>query len=145
MKSIESIKKFHFSIGGYFAKNFDLIIKENKATYCAYIHNFDFAERQEKEVSNDQMELFLSRMNQLDIIQWEKEYFNPDVMDGVQWELDMVYNKSNKKSIFGSNLYPNSEPDSVETSPEFEELLNAIKELIQEPLFFSDDFPLIEN
>ena len=139
MKSIETIKKFHFSIGGYFDKNFDIIIKENKATYCADLYNCDFAERDEKEISKNQMELFLSRMNQLNIIHWEKEYVN-DIMDGVQWELEMVYNKSDKKKIYGSNSYPNSEPDSDETSPEFEELLDAIKELIQEPLFFSDKF-----
>ena len=140
MKPIESIKKFHFSISGYFARNFDVIIKENKATYCADIHIFDFTKRHEKEISKNQMELFLSKLNQLNIIGWDNEYFNPDVLDGDQWELEMVYNKSNKKSIFGSNLYPNSDPDSDEPSPEFEELLNAIKELIQEPLFFSDKF-----
>ncbi len=39
-----------------------------------------------------------------------------------------------------SNMYPNSEPNSVEKSPEFNKLLNAIKKLIQEPLFFSDEF-----
>ena len=145
MKSIESIKKFHFTIGGYFAKNFDVVIKENKATYCADLYVFDFSKRQEKEISKNQMESFLSKLNQLNIIGWKKEYFNPDIIDGVQWELEMVYSKSNKKSIFGSNLYPNSEPDSDETSPEFEELLDAIKELIQEPLFFLDEFPSIEN
>ena len=120
MKPIESIKKFHFSISGYFARNFDVIIKENKATYCAYIHIFDFTKRHEKEISKNQMKLFLSKLNQLNIIGWDNEYFNPDILDGEQWKLEMVYNKSNKKSIFGSNLYPNSEPDSHETSPEFE-------------------------
>ena len=98
MKSIESIKKFHFSIGGYFAKNFDVVIKENKATYCADLYVFDFSKRQEKEISKNQMESFLSKLNQLNIIGWKKEYFNPDIIDGVQWELEMVFNKKTKKA-----------------------------------------------
>jgi hypothetical protein len=140
MNPIESIKKFHFSISGYFARNFDVIIKENKATYCADIYNCDFAKRKEKEISKIQMELFLTKLNQLNITGWDNEYFNPDILDGDQWELELVYNKSNKKSIFGSNLYPNSKTGSEKPSRDFKELLNAIKELIEEPLFFSDKF-----
>ncbi len=140
MKSIESIKKFHFGIGGYFATQFDVIITDNKASYCAHLFNIDFATRQEKEISKDQMELFLSKLNQLNIIGWDNEYHNPLVFDGVQWELEITYNKTNCKKIYGSNMYPNSEPNSVETSLEFDKLLNAIKKLIQEPLFFSDEF-----
>ena len=140
MKSIELVKKFHFSIGGYFATNFDVLIKENKATYCADMYIFDFTKRHEKEISKNQMELFLAKLNQLNIIGWDNEYHNPYVLDGVQWELEITYNKTKKKRIYGSNLYPNSDPDSDETSPEFEILLNTIKELIQEPLFFSDKF-----
>ncbi len=140
MKSIETIKKFHFSIGGYFARNFDVLITYNKASYCADLYIFDFTKRQEKEISKNQMELFLSKLNQLNIIGWENEYYNPDVIDGEQWEMEIEYNKTEKKRIYGSNLYPNSKIDSDKPSREFKELLSAIKELIQEPLFFSDKF-----
>jgi len=119
MKSIESIKKFHFRIGGYFATQFDVIITHNKASYCEHLFNIDFATRQEKEISKDQMELFLSKLNQLNIIGWDNEYHNPLVLDGIQWELEITYNKTNTKKIYGSNMYPNSEPNSVEKSPEF--------------------------
>ena len=116
--------------------NFDVLITENKASYCADLYNCDFAKRQEKEISKNQMELFLSKLNQLNIISWHNEYYNPDVIDGEQWEMEIEYNKTEKKRIYGSNLYPNSKTDSDKPSREFKKLLNAIKELLQEPSFF---------
>ncbi len=139
--SIQTLNKLKFFFGGYSAANFVISIEGNIAVYSACMYSPPSLENnQKKEVLNEDLERFKSKLNQLNVLQWENEYMDNDILDGLQWELEILYNKSEKKTICGSNCYPGSPPDSSIITPIFEELLDAIIELIQEPKFFSDEF-----
>jgi hypothetical protein len=92
-------------------------------------------ENNQKEVSDQSIKDLISELNSLNILNWDKEYYNPNILDGDQWDLEMVYNNGKKKTITGCNRYPGSQSDSNETTPEFKKLLNALNNLIKTSLF----------
>ncbi len=139
MINISSIKVFRFSIGGYGSTNFNFELQGNVASYCADQFDTRFGVRHNKEISATEVSEFQIKLNELQILQWESRY-DSDVLDGTQWELEMVYNDSVKKRSYGSNSFPHATGNSVYPSPVFKKLLKVITELIHEPSFFSDEF-----
>ena len=139
MINISSIKAFQFTIGGYGSTNFYFEVQGDIASYCADQFDIRFGVTHTKVISPNEMSEFQVKLNELRILQWESRY-DSDVLDGTQWELEMVYNDSIKKRSYGSNSFPDATGNSVYPSPVFKKLLIVITELIQEPSFFSDEF-----
>ena len=139
MATIDSIKEFRFSIGGYGSSNFYFELQGNKASFCADQFDTRFGVKHNKEISPTEMSEFQDKLNELKILQWKRRY-DSDVLDGKQWEYEMVYNGSINKRSYGSNSFPDATGNSVYPSPVFKKLLKVITELIQEPSFFSDEF-----
>ncbi len=49
----------------------------------------------------------LDELDKLHIDEWEEEYDDPDVMDGIQWTLDIkCSDKSEEVHCWGNNRYP---------------------------------------
>ena len=53
----------------------------------------------------DNFWLFVNNRN---IWLWKKEYFNKNILDGIQWEIELS-DSSNKVKSYGSNMFPNQE------------------------------------
>lgn len=136
MATIETIHRFKFSIGGYGSTNYLFELEDNKATFCSYEYILEFTEKRTIDVSNNELVEFISKLNELDILKWHKRY-DSDTLDGTQWKLELVYNNSKNKSIYGSNSYPDTNGHSYKPTKTFNKFLEAITKLIQLPSFFS--------
>jgi hypothetical protein len=105
----------------------------NSVTFCKDL-SYNAENKQKKEVSDESKAVLISELNGLKILNWDNHYMNP-VLDGDEWDLEMVFNDGKKKSITGFNSYPGS-GEWVEKSPEFKKLLNALNNLIDAPGWF---------
>lgn len=139
MNTISSLEYFRFTIGGYSSSKFEIRLRNKTASYSADLYRNMFDLNHKKEISQKKLKDFILKINELDLLSW-KNIYDSDICDGTQWELRMSYNGSEKKKIYGSNSYPGSQVDSCSRTPEFENLLTIIKELIEDPHFFEDSF-----
>jgi|WetSurMetagenome_2_1015567.scaffolds.fasta_scaffold02589_2 hypothetical protein len=140
MNTISEIVKFEFCIAGFGLPGFKVSYKKPTVTYFAKINIFSSGLKHCKNVTKDAIDNFISKLNDLKVLNWESEYDNLDVIDGEQWALEITYDGNKKKNICGNNEYPESRPGSASRTPEFNELLKAIKSLLKEAAFFSEKF-----
>lgn len=139
MANISTLTYLRFQIGGYDATKFEVILNRKTVTYFADIYRFDEGDKHKKKIPSDDLELFITKLNEIKVYEWNDEYVS-DTLDGEQWELKLSYNDKKKKSIYGSNCYPNSKPDSDERTKTFNNFMDALVHLIQESKFFTDSF-----
>ena len=58
---------------------------------------------------------FIEGLRNLHIGEWKRDYMNPYVLDGTQWNLEIQYNGDRKPiRISGSNAYPYNFDDLTE-------------------------------
>jgi hypothetical protein len=132
MKKVVFIENLKFSFGSCFGPSM-ITLQGKNVSFCQDLYYN--LENNQRTVSDESINSLISELNSLGILNWDKEYFNPNILDGDQWDLEMVYNKGKKKTITGCNRYPGSQSDSNETTPEFKKLLNALNNLIKTSLF----------
>lgn len=108
--SIPSISKVIFGIGGFFGGYETRTITVNEE----HIH-FDVEHSLMLKPSNlpdgldypCDKEEFLDGLRELHIGEWRKNYMNPYVLDGTQWELTIEFSDGHKPfKTGGSNAYP---------------------------------------
>jgi hypothetical protein len=133
MTNILSIESFKFEIGGFGSTSFNFLLHENIISYYSYQYLYQEGDEHRKEISAEAMALFISRLNEINILGWKNKYDSFFVLDGVQWQIWIKYNSTKKKKIYGSNEYPGSYPHSCERTSQFDEFLEIIKHLIQDP------------
>ena len=136
MNLITSIENFNFKLEIFGVQTFVISFEKNVASYNNHGFIFFTVPNLEKEISVESYELFKSKLNELNFITWQKEYYN-DVLDGEDWEIDITFNKSTRKKIVGINGYPGDNSNFIGRTEIFNELLLALNDLIQEPDFFS--------
>ena len=51
-------------------------------------------------------ELFLSELRDIGIGEWKHRYYDPYVLDGIQWELAIRYTNKRCRKYWGSNAFP---------------------------------------
>ena len=56
--------------------------------------------------SEEDWKLFWDTVDDLNVWKWEKDYFDPYILDGTQWELLIKRKGRRKRRIYGSNKYP---------------------------------------
>ena len=131
---MRKIKNFEFSfeIGGFRLKSYKIYSQDQ----FVVIQNMDvpglITDTNRVEVSDLDWQTFWNKIDLLGVWDWEKEYFDQDVMDGVQWELMIDKKGRQRRRIFGSNKFPKN----------FEALTNLINEIFKindEILSFSDE------
>jgi hypothetical protein len=134
------IKMLGFSIGGYFGTNYSIEIAHDQLDYQAgdspcFVRQKPYVVNLEKSA----LSLFKSELERLEVLSWEKEYFNPGVCDGTQWDLE--YNIDGKRGKkFGSNAYPGQSEWESSFSPTFIDFLRALNSLIGEEKGFSSSY-----
>ena len=128
------IKNFEFSfeIGGFRLESYKIYSQDQ----YVIIQNMDvpglITDTNRVEVSDLDWQTFWNKIDLLGVWNWEKEYFDQDVMDGVQWELMIDKKGRQRRRIFGSNKFPKN----------FEALTNLINEIFKmndEILSFRDE------
>jgi len=131
---MRKIKKFEFSfeIGGFRLESCKIYSQDR----FVIIQKMDvpglITDTNRVEVSDLDWQTFWNKIDLLGVWDWEKEYFDQDVMDGVQWELMIDKKGRQRRRIFGSNKFPKN----------FEALTNLINEISKmndEILIFSDE------
>jgi hypothetical protein len=128
-KKPTNITKFEFFIGGFTSTDITLKLEEG----AIVLIKRDSGRSRDRIVhipSKEEWNEFSNSLKKLNIWNWKKDYDNPDILDGTQWELS-IKEGSSKLDCYGSNQYP----------PEFEVFINAIHKLINEIVFdMNDDF-----
>jgi len=134
MKELVSIEELEFSIGGYFATHHEVSIKGDTVSFISYIHFPDNEDRVEISLTKEQISAFISTLNEAGVLKWKKQYDDPGMLDGTQWNLKVKYNEGAAFKAYGSNAYPENIIDGVS---EFKKLLKGLRKLIQQPRFFN--------
>jgi|TARA_B110000093_G_C12840211_1_gene354916 hypothetical protein len=119
---------FSFEFGGFsgdqykiYNDNLDLIIEINQ-------QRINYEEESHK-ISIEEWDVFWKVVDEIDAWRWGKDYFNQDVLDGIQWELIIDRKGKRRKRIFGSNDYP----------PNFKLLLDSINKLAKTNIIYDGD------
>ena len=124
--------EFSFEIGGFRLESYKIYSQDQ----YVIIQNMDvpglITDTNRVKVSDLDWQTFWNKIDLLGVWDWEKEYFDQDVMDGVQWELMIDKKGRQRRRIFGSNKFPKN----------FEALTNLINDISKmndEIIGFSDD------
>lgn len=143
---ITSLQYFSFEIGGYNHDYRKIIIKDNSFELKKSI--FSYAEPllipDNQIVEQDESE-FIKVLNEIALTSWKKKYYNNDVLDGTQWEIEIKYNHQKiLRKYYGSNEFPfvdkttNSISSKVlDDRTDFIKLLKVLNKLIKKKNFFS--------
>jgi hypothetical protein len=104
----EDIEIFWIRIGGFFNGHIEIntgyrdgeFFIERMEKFSSYIGTIP--EFSEKKFLN--FREFL--VNDLKIFDWKKNYYNNNILDGEQWEIEITLISKRKIKIYGSNEYP---------------------------------------
>ena len=111
--------EFSFEIGGFRLESYKIYSQDQ----YVIIQNMDvpglITDTNRVEVSDLDWQTFWNKIDLLGVWNWKKEYFDQDVMDGVQWELMIDKKGRQRRRIFGSNKFPKN----------FEALTNLINDI----------------
>ena len=81
-------------------------IKDNVLSYRTYKQGVT-SEFQKHTLSADDIKNLESILIELDVVNWDKQYRDPRIMDGTQWSINYSSKKVKVKSN-GSNKYPDT-------------------------------------
>ena len=143
---IKTLEYFLFNIGGYFDGYNEIRIKDDM---------FEISKSKEDHlnilpdpvntISDVLKNDLISVLNEIHIVKWNKKYYNNEICDGTQWEVEMRYNnRKTSKLSFGSNEYPkitkqNQEVNiesSDEYTKEFKKLLKLLNKIADQKNYF---------
>ncbi|UJF16274.1 hypothetical protein LZ578_03860 [Jeotgalibaca sp. MA1X17-3] len=91
------------SAGGFFGGYCEVTVDFQDRT-LVWKHSLE-NELIEKQLSQSNLSLFISDLKMVDLLNWKRRYDDPDVLDGTQWEVEIIYKKCNKRKN-GSNMFP---------------------------------------
>lgn len=93
---------FKIEIGGFFADRHTLTIRETGTGFVGtYESMFGLEDKRTFPVSKEQVAKLDAFIEEHGISNWYSDYFNPCVLDGVQWSVDDGYSEHT-----GSNFFP---------------------------------------
>ncbi|MBN1891748.1 MAG: hypothetical protein JW780_03135 [Clostridiales bacterium] len=65
-------------------------------------------------LSDDNIEAFLEQCGRIGFLEWRDKYIEPDICDGHQWGITILFKDGSTKEIVGSNAYPDTWNDMAE-------------------------------
>lgn len=98
-----------FSISDFSQGNMDVTVIRNAdgAVVKAVCFPSDLEEQENKQITvKDWKKLVNALYSQIYLHEWKKRYVNPEILDGVQWELQIRLTGKRQRSYYGSNEYP---------------------------------------
>ena len=112
--------EFSFEIGGFFSSDNYKIFNQDQ---FIIIQNMEapglVTDTNKIEISDLEWQTFWNKIDLLGVWNWEKDYIDQGVLDGVQWELMIDKKGKQRRRIYGSNKYPKN----------FEALTNLINDI----------------
>ena len=107
-QSLDSMKKLVFSIGGFFegreTRTFTFL---DEKTVLTIEHTMNLKPSNRPVYFPVSRKAFINGLKRIHIGEWKRDYCDPDVMDGTQWELTFYFSDKHRKvEISGSNAYP---------------------------------------
>ena len=121
------LETFNFYIGGFHVDSNRVYLENNTLYQDSPMHEDEprqpFTEG--LRLTDEQIDLFWKRLDELDVWNWDKEYHDPDTLDGTQWNLKINKQGKRKLKIFGSNAYPGN----------FDDFLKLLNGYIKEKLY----------
>mgnify|MGYP003611462848 FL=1 len=113
----------HFCLGGYFGGYHDVTISKTITgaliEYRPPIGAKDATPIVKEILSVDWMS-FVSDLYRCYVSDWKNHYVDPDILDGTQWELEIVFEDQSIMKRHGSNAYP----------PHWKKFISVFKEYI---------------
>ncbi|WP_143058677.1 IS1 family transposase [Alkalibacterium putridalgicola] len=113
LKSNEVVKDchtFYFSTGG-FHQGFKQILIEERDSYADVTLTPPISVRIDGEMKlritlNEWQAIKDELFNELFILSWDEEYYDPYILDGTQWELKLTFDDRETFEVSGSNAFP---------------------------------------
>ncbi len=109
------------------------------AEYSLHQHIYDVEAGKKAGISGDELESFIRELDDIGVLNWKAKYTENCVLDGEDWELEMIYNGTGKKKIYGNNQYPGPSEDPFSRSQVFKRFLESLGKLVKEPCLFDED------
>lgn len=109
---------FHFSIGGFFCGQFEVVLKDDELHFFVSDYSFPMEYQEPTQIvsikgDTDSQNL----LKYLVDLKWKRTY-DSDCLDGIQWELTFK-NENKKMKCYGSNAFPS----------DFEKFIELIKKI----------------
>ena len=106
---IDQVRSIRFLVGGYFGGSTEIHIRENDKGALVRVWSFPAIEEmvQERQITSGKWSHILIKLyKDMYLHEWKKDYTDPYVLDGEQWELEIGLNGGRKRTYHGSNDYP---------------------------------------
>ncbi len=126
--------KFEARIGGVLGFSFSASLTGKGVEYTEFADGYTPMVTKIIQPTSAHWHALKKMMDQVEFWQWNREYFNPDVLDGTSWEIECEWGHHAIRTA-GSNAFP-SDPDarrptySENESKRFDSLLRAISQLL---------------
>lgn len=144
-EKITSIEYFYFQIGGYFDGYRQIKIQDNyfklkETQYEIPVNILD----DDNHLCQNSINQLIDVLNEISLTSWAEGYNNNEVMDGIQWEIEIKFN-NHKKSLksYVSNAYPFFDKNnntissrSLDITPDFIRLTKILNNLINKKNYF---------
>lgn len=136
---IEKIDFLRFFIGSSHGKSAELIIDKGLCYISEYFGYFkEILQNPDKKFSGANEKKLISTLEEIGIKYWKEHYFNEDIFDGTEWELEMKINNEQKHYHYaGYEEYPSKKGNSdvMKYSAEFRKLLNTLNSISKNGCF----------
>ena len=98
----------HFYDGGYFGGYKEITIKKNKKTILLTVYmSFEPEDCFQRKMTEEEWTGLLDRLyKKLYLHEWKKSFYDPYVLDGEQWALDIKLTNGRSRHYHGSNEFP---------------------------------------
>ncbi len=101
-------------IGGYMGKSFAVSMdREEKGIHHMTYYRGDVLELNENDFTdedpqftNESWQKFIEDLHQIDILKWKANYENHTIIDGTQWNLELLFEDGSKIKKRGINSFP---------------------------------------
>jgi hypothetical protein len=111
--------RFYFMRGGIFQGHESVeVIKNNDKIKYMYKHSYKKIHKK-YNFSNKKWDIFTDKIFTEKIHKWKESYYNIDVQDGEEWELQMEFSDLSSFVSSGSNEYPNNWDEFIKVIDEY--------------------------
>lgn len=106
MTQYEKIKRIEAYVGGYFGGYYRVEIDlEHNLVSWTHDGAGKIEETVHRNIRSATAKKFVEQLEKLDLLNWEAEYVDPGILDGTQWQVEIVM-AGHKTIKHGSNCYP---------------------------------------
>lgn len=96
------------SVGGYGGTSYqvEIDLENGTAEYTVFDYGYEHRSTESIDLSPDEINHFLAKLEEANVFRWKKEYVNRDILDGTSWSVELTLRGGNVFESRGSNAYP---------------------------------------